>query len=426
MAFLNSLSRHSQWRKVAKKLRRKRIRQASAQDRDRLLLDEQQKRESSLSYQKWFQEQQRIEQEQAKEEAAQLAFREEQWKKAEEESQKQWQVLQQKLSMAREEKMRQNLKIRLEWEREEKRLKELKRLKEKEIEEKRLEQQRHEQELLDFLEEGGSTPEHLKTVMESNPGKDLCPFFQKVSACRFFDMCSRNHLRPGISRTLLITNFFTDMSLQIGETEHGSDVSLEYELEDTYQCYKDFFLDVTREFEKCGSILRFLCCCNHELHLRGNVYVEYKTTREALVAYHKFNGRWYAGRQLNVQFCNVASWKAAICGLFFWKKCPKGNACNFLHSFENPGGAYMPPERRNGESTSRRRNDDSPENWDREICDGRNWRWSESPERSLNERAKSSKRRREREHGSRCKRRSRDRLSKRRRKVGSSDRKLYY
>lgn len=86
-------------------------------------------------------------------------------------------------------------------------------LQEKELEEKRLQQQNREQELLDFLEQGGSTPDHLKTSIESNPDRDLCPFFQKVSACRFFDTCSRNHVRPGISRTLLITHFFSDLRL---------------------------------------------------------------------------------------------------------------------------------------------------------------------------------------------------------------------
>lgn len=108
----------------------------------------------------------------------------------------------------------------------------------------------------------------------------------------------------------------------------------------------------------------FLTCCNHEAHLRGNLYIEYETTREALITYHKFNGRWYAGKQLNVNFCNIPSWRAAVCGLFFRNKCPKGNTCNFLHVFRNPGNMYMPSKwsessnRRNGHTRSSRRTQD--------------------------------------------------------------------
>ena len=118
-------------------------------------------------------------------------------------------------------------------------------------------------------------------------------------------------------------------------------------------------------------------CCNHEAHLRGNVYVQFSrytsTTRqppcscpsptlhslfllppfllhpsfslhslspslpplspsfpppvplhpssllplseqECADAYKAFNGRWYAMRQLSCQFCPVVKWKTAICG----------------------------------------------------------------------------------------------------------------
>lgn len=44
-------------------------------------------------------------------------------------------------------------------------------------------------------------------------------------------------------------------SLEIKENEHGSDVSLEYEMKDTYNRYKEFFLDVTAEMKKSGNIL---------------------------------------------------------------------------------------------------------------------------------------------------------------------------
>ncbi|XP_030749000.1 U2 small nuclear ribonucleoprotein auxiliary factor 35 kDa subunit-related protein 2 [Sitophilus oryzae] len=380
------MGKHEEWRKLAKKLRRKKIRQIRAKERDLKLEEDQRKLIDSPHYQQWIQQQEIIEQEKEEEELRQSALNDLHWRKVEKEAQKQWQELQKKLALAREEKMKQNIKIRMEWEREQEKLKELKIAKEKQLELKRIQQEEREKLLLDFLEHGGETPEHLKAPLETNPGKQICPFFEKVSACRFFDSCSRNHVRPGISKTILITNFFTDISLEAKENEHGSDSSLEFEREDTYAHYRDFFFDVVPELEKCGKIRNFYTCCNHESHLRGNVYVEYYTTRDALVSYHKFNGRWYAGRQLNVNFSKINSWKVAICGLFFQRKCPKGNSCNFLHIFNNPKNLYNHQEEERYRYTKSRHKKnsfefekDDFESWD-SHSERRNWRWSESPE----------------------------------------------
>lgn len=374
-------NRHNEWRKIAKKARRKRIRQAKAKVRDQKLSEEQQNLESSYQYQEWLKHQERLQKEDEEEERRRAAEREEQWQKNEAEAQIQWNELQRKLALARGEKIKQNIKIKLEWEKEQQRLKKLEETKRNELEEQRRIQHQHENELLDFLERGGDTPEHLKTLMETNPGKQVCPFFQKVSACRFFDGCSRNHIRPGISRTILISHFFSDISLEIKENEHGSDSNLEYEKEDTYKHYKEFFYDVVAELEKCGKIRNFRTCCNHEVHLRGNVYVEYYSTREALISYHKFNGRWYAGRQINVEFCTIESWKNAICGLFDRNRCPKGNSCNFLHVFKNPKHLYSANDKERVRHSNWKNKETFDKGWDEESPKRRDWRWSESPER---------------------------------------------
>lgn len=69
------------------------------------------------------------------------------------------------------------------------------------------------------------------------------------------------------------------------------------------------------EFEEYGRITQFKVCCNFEPHLRGNVYVEYENVRHSVAAFRKFHGRWYGGRQINVEFTCVSSWKSAICGI---------------------------------------------------------------------------------------------------------------
>lgn len=56
-------------------------------------------------------------------------------------------------------------------------------------------------------------------------------------------------------------------------------------------------------------------CNNHEKHLRGNTYIEYEDLRSAVQAYRALHSRWYGGKQLSLQFCQITSWKNAICGM---------------------------------------------------------------------------------------------------------------
>lgn len=230
------------------------------------------------------------------------------------EAQKQFRELQAKVAAAREERAKQNELIKIEWEREQQQLKEQKDKEAKEQQEKIQEQEQLTELVNQFLENGGDTPEHLKTLSETNPNKELCPFFRKTSTCRFFDVCSRNHVRPGISKIILIPNFYSHFSLEKTEADQFSDSSLEFENSETYEHYTEFFHDVVPELEKFGRIKLFKTCSNHEAHLRGNVFIEYMTTREALICYRALNGRWYAGKQLSIEFCNIQSWRSALCG----------------------------------------------------------------------------------------------------------------
>ncbi|KAH9706501.1 hypothetical protein KPL70_012228 [Citrus sinensis] len=82
--------------------------------------------------------------------------------------------------------------------------------------------------------------------------------------------------------------------------------------------YEEFYEDVHTEFLKFGEIVNFNVCRNGSSHLRGNVYVLYKSLESAVLAYHSVNGRYFAGKQT----------------------CSRGMACNFIHCFRNPGGDY--------------------------------------------------------------------------------------
>lgn len=57
-------------------------------------------------------------------------------------------------------------------------------------------------------------------------------------------------------------------------------------------------------------------CRNGSSHLRGNVYVHYKSLDSAVQAYHSINGRYFAGKRVLLSFF-CAKMKIFIFSLLF-------------------------------------------------------------------------------------------------------------
>uniref|UniRef100_A0A8C6AAJ9 Zinc finger CCCH-type, RNA binding motif and serine/arginine rich 2 n=1 Tax=Marmota marmota marmota TaxID=9994 RepID=A0A8C6AAJ9_MARMA len=153
-------------------------------------------------------------------------------------------------------------------------------------------------------------PEPPTNLRSMEKDQAICPFYSKTGACRFGDRCSRKHNYPATSSTLLIKSMFTTFEMeQCSRDDYDPDASLEYSEEETYQQFLDFYDDVLPEFKNVGKVIQFKVSCNLEPHLRGNVYVQYQLEEECQAALSLFNGRWYAGRQLQCEFCPVTQWK---------------------------------------------------------------------------------------------------------------------
>lgn len=150
----------------------------------------------------------------------------------------------------------------------------------------------------------------------------------------------------------MISGFYSHFSLEKNSQEYDTDIALEFENSEMQDHFREFYQDVIPELESFGKIKILKCCRNTEVHLRGNLYIEYYTEREAARAWRNLNGRWYAGKKLNCEFVNWTCWKSAICGML---KCPKGSrACNFIHPFRNPRDKYdFRPSARVSKSTPR-------------------------------------------------------------------------
>ncbi|KAG5548647.1 hypothetical protein RHGRI_014108 [Rhododendron griersonianum] len=122
--------------------------------------------------------------------------------------------------------------------------------------------------------------------------KNHCPFHLKTGACRFGSRCNRIHFYPDKSCTLLIKNMYSGPGLAWEQDE-----GLECTDEEVERSYEEFYEDVHTEFLKFGEIVNFKVCKNGSSHLRGNVYIHYKSLDSALAAYHSINGRYFAGKQ---------------------------------------------------------------------------------------------------------------------------------
>merc|ERR1719473_2533628 len=63
----------------------------------------------------------------------------------------------------------------------------------------------------------------------------------------------------------------------------------------------------------------------------GNIYVRYSTEEASDLALQKLQGRFYAGRMLQVELSTLTDFKEARCRQYEEAQCARGGYCNFVH-----------------------------------------------------------------------------------------------
>uniref|UniRef100_A0A182JY66 Uncharacterized protein n=1 Tax=Anopheles christyi TaxID=43041 RepID=A0A182JY66_9DIPT len=385
---------HREWRSLYKKNRRKAARQKTAQERDRQEAEKEKLKLACPEYQLHLAEKERQEQIAAGREELERALRHAIWLEEERNAQ----IMFEKVRQADEAKEREardkREKMRREFEEGENKLKQTK--------EERFQQQElvrrmlHERfvKLQEFAATGADDYlSELQSIHNTRVDAEDCKFFLKTGACRHGYRCSGNHPTPGVSPVILIPNFFSHPALeQTIHSEYGQDMRLEFDEDDLKTSFNEFFRDIIQEFETFGTVQHIFVCRNFVAHLRGSVYIEYESIRNAAAAYLRMNGRFYAKKQLHVEFRSPIVWPTAVCGLFELNRCPKGAGCNFLHILKNPDHHYVYNHFQ--ERRSMRKDElvhlATPlvqKTWDEITSHSRQtsrnaaqWRWSESPE----------------------------------------------
>jgi len=162
--------------------------------------------------------------------------------------------------------------------------------------------------------------DHLSRIIGTEEDKINCSFYYKIGACRHGDRCSRTHLRPLFSQTLLIPHMYLPPPPQ----PDGQPV-------DDTQAFEDFYEEVTEEFLKFGEVEEIHVIENLGDHMFGNLYVKFRQEDDAEKCLKALSGRYYAGRLIMPEYSPVTDFREARCRQFEESECARGGYCNFMH-----------------------------------------------------------------------------------------------
>ncbi|KAJ3129076.1 Splicing factor U2AF 26 kDa subunit [Nowakowskiella sp. JEL0407] len=164
--------------------------------------------------------------------------------------------------------------------------------------------------------------DHLASIYGTEKDKVNCSFYFKIGACRHGERCSRKHVKPTFSQTVLVSNVYQNPA-------HLSPTLLtEAQLQEHFDL---FWEDMFIELAKYGEIEEMNVCDNVGDHLVGNVYIRYRFEEDAQKSVESLNNRFYAGRPLYAELSPVTDFREACCRQYENGECTRGGFCNFMH-----------------------------------------------------------------------------------------------
>eukprot|EP01083_Nonionella_stella_P040455 109779_1 len=161
---------------------------------------------------------------------------------------------------------------------------------------------------------------NLARIFGTEEDKVNCSFYFKIGACRHGERCSRLHMKPNFSQTLLLAHFYMP-------PPPGKDGKVV----DDSEHYEDFYEDVLEEMIKFGDVEELVICENLGDHMFGNTYVKFATEEQAHKALINLRGRYYCGRIVQAEYSPVTDFREGRCRQFDEHNCLRGGYCNFLH-----------------------------------------------------------------------------------------------
>ena len=166
---------------------------------------------------------------------------------------------------------------------------------------------------------------YLASIFGTEADKVNCSFYYKIGACRHGDRCSRKHVKPSYSQTILLPNLYQNPAYDPKNKMNPSQLQNHFDA-----FYEDFWCEMC----KYGEIEEVVVCDNNNDHLIGNVYARFKYEDSAQAACDALNSRWYAARPIYCELSPVTDFREACCRLNSGEGCVRGGFCNFIHRKE--------------------------------------------------------------------------------------------
>lgn len=95
---------------------------------------------------------------------------------------------------------------------------------------------------------------YLASIFGTEQDKVNCSFYYKIGACRHGDRCSRKHVKPSYSQTILMPNMYQNPAFDPKNRMNGSQLQNHFDA---------FYEDVWCEMCKYGELEELVVCENN-------------------------------------------------------------------------------------------------------------------------------------------------------------------
>lgn len=165
--------------------------------------------------------------------------------------------------------------------------------------------------------------DRLASIYGTEKDKVNCSFYFKMGACRHGEKCTRKHVKPTYSPTILMPNIYLNPSHDQACTLTPEQLQQHFDL-----FYEDMFVELATKY---GPVEELIICDNIGDHLVGNAYVRFEAEDVAAKAVEDLNKRWYAQRPVYAELSPVTDFRESCCRQYENGECNRGGYCNFMH-----------------------------------------------------------------------------------------------
>lgn len=167
----------------------------------------------------------------------------------------------------------------------------------------------------------------------SNPANsgsnDRCLFFTKMGACRHGDNCTKLHIRPNNSPTVLFPMMYANpLAVEFLPDYEGPRT---FEKKYLKKHLERFYKGAWRAFMEMGRIAELRVVSNLGEHLLGNVYIRFENNADAAQVVKELRNKKLNKIPLLPELSPVTNFTEACCKEDCEGQCNRGSQCNYLH-----------------------------------------------------------------------------------------------